>query len=427
MGEGTEPKQTFGTHVGEMPKIFPITKDGKRKPAGKGHFMIGASKIKEFKLSEGIADYCVSGYVKFQDDGIVRISTLMREGYDYLEIEFFSNYFEDQKKVRFEIVNIEGIEEGRLIGGYDIITLNIIQYPAYRNLHVWKISKGWKTKKISDIVEDIFKNFLNKENQYKSSNEKGPTIEVTNPELESFCNPFWSPYQTLNYLKKYAKTGPSAGFFCYFDMNNIFNFRSLRHLMLNGDTHELELNDIRNTNLREASKENKPFVRDYYCNLVQKQYLKIGLAGASCERFNWFKKKNYTHKRGYLNRPLPSGPNLVFERPEDINNMFGYHIFSGYRWEDGYTEFPRALVYNKLLTSIAAQARTYVVINGIISLKPGDIIKIKDKVKGINANIEELEGQWFVRGVDHSRLQAGKPYTQKLHLSRMGDFIHLGP
>lgn len=426
MAEGTELTQTVGTHIGEMPKIFPIKKDGTRKKVGKGFFMIGASKIKEFKLSEGIEDFCVSGYVIFQDDGVNRISTLMRDGYDYLEIEFFSNYFNDKKKVRFEIVNIEGVEKGRLIQGYDIITLNIVQYPAYRNLHVWKISKGWKNKKISDIVEDIFKNFLNKENQYKASNELGPTIETTEPEIESFCNPFWSPYQTLNYLKKYAKMGPSAGFFCYFDMNSIFNFRSLRHLMEKGETHEFELNDKRNFDLSEAAKESTFIIRDYYCNLVQKQYLKIGLAGATCERFNWFKKKQFTHKRGYLFRPLPKGPNLNFEVPEDINNMFGYHQVSAYRNEGKYTEFPRALVYNKLLTSIAAQARTHVIINGVIKMKPGDFIKIKDKVKGSQVNVEELDGRWFVRGIDHTWLSTGKPYTQKLHLSRIGDFLHLG-
>lgn len=428
MAESTEAGLTFGTHNKEIPLVYPVRKKGggfERKKIGKVDFLIGANKIKEMKLTEGISEYCVTGYIRFLDDGINRISTIMREGYDYLEIEFFSNYFQDHKIIRFEIVNIEGIEEGRLTSGYDIITLNIVQYPAYRNLQVWKVSKGWKNKKISDIVEDIFKNFLNKESQYKSENEKGSTIETTNLPLESFCNPFWSPYQTLNYLKKFAKKGDSAGYFCYFDMNNIFNFRSLRHIMENALEHPLELNDIRNTNLAEAAQESKPFIRDYYMNFVQKQYHKIGLAGATAERFNWFKKKQYTHKRGYLKRPLPQGPNLIFEKPEDINNMFGYHMFTGYRWEL-YTDFAQALVYNRLLTAIAAQGRTHVLINGIIKMKPGDWIRVKNKIQGTNANVEELEGKWFVRGIDHTWTQT-KPYTQKLHLSRIGPFIHLGP
>jgi hypothetical protein len=425
MAEETEGGLTFGTHNKEIPKVYPIKKDGTKKQINGKDFFFGVSKIKEVKLAEGIEEFCVTGYVRFFDDGINRIATLMRDGYDYLEIEFFSNYFKDTKKVRFEIVNIEGIEEGRLINGYDMITLYIAQYPSYRNLQVWKFSKGYKNKKISDIVNDIFDNFLNKENQYKKENEKGSTIENTDKPLESFCNPFWSPYQTLNYLKKFAKTGNSAGFFCYFDMNKIFNFRSLRHIMKNGAEWELELNDIRNLSLAEAAQESKPFIRDYYMNFVQKQYHKIGLSGATAERFNWFKKKQYTHKRGYLQRPLPQGPNIIFESPEDINNMFGYHMFTGYRW-DGDSEFTKALVYNRLLTAIAAQSRTYVLINGIIKIKPGDTVKVKNKVQGVNANIEELGGSWFVRGIDHTWTQT-KPYTQKLHLSRIGAFVHLGP
>lgn len=412
---------TFGTHNEEIPKIFPINKQGKRKQVQGKDFLIGASKIIEMKLSEGIEAFCVSGYIKFKDDGINRISTLMRDGYDYLEIEFNSNYFKNKKKVWFEISNIEGVEEGRLIEGYDIITLNIVQYPAYRNLHVWKFSKGWKNKKISDIVEEIFDKFLNKEKKYKKDN----TIESTSPELESYCNPFWSPYQSLNYLKKFAKSGDSAGFFSYFDMNNFFHFQSLRDMITKGEEHEFELNDKRNTTLSEAGQDSKKIIRDYYCDLVQKQYLKIGLAGASVERFNWLKKKHFTHKRGYKKRPLPNGPNLIFEKPEDINNMFGYHNIIGYRWEGNYINFPKALVYNRLLTSIAAQARTAILINGLITMKPGDRLKIKNKVKGSNVNIEELEGQWFVRGIDHTWVQT-RPYTQKLHLSRIGNFKHIG-
>lgn len=418
---GLESSQTFGTHNDEIPKIFPIKKDGTRKKIGDKDFVISAARIKEFKLFESIEQFCVSGTLTFKDDGIWRISTLMRDGYDYLEIEFKSNYFNGKKTVWFEIVNIESMERGRLTQGEDNVTINVVQYPAYRNLHVWKISKGWKNKKISDIINDIFNEFLNNTKKYSSN------IENTEPNLESFCNPFWSPYQTINYLKKYAKVSESAGFFCYFDMNNFFHFRSLQHIMTKGQTHNLELNDIRNSSLAEAGQDSKKIIRDYYCNVVQKQYLKIGLAGATVDRFNWLKKKASTHKRGYLQRPLDGGPNIIFEKPEDINNMFGYYNLSGYRWEGKYSEFPKALVFNRMLTSIAAQCQNKVLINGLLDMNSGDTVKIENKIKGSNVNIEELDGQWFVNGITHFWNAVSKPYSQLLHLSRISQFKHIGP
>lgn len=428
MAESTEGGKTFGTHNDEMPKVFPITKKGKRKTIGGKDYALSAFDIKGMKLSEGITDFCVSGYIMFLDHGIHRIATFMREGYDYLEIEFKSNYFKGKKTIQFEIVNIESSEEGRLIGGYDIVTINIVQFPAYRNLQIWKTSRGYKDIKISDIVKDVFDRYLNKGSsvKYKDNNEKGPTIEPTKLKMESFCNPFWCPYRTINYLKKYAMTATSAGFFCFFDMNNVFNFRSLMHLMNNGKTHTLELTDLRNSTLEEAIQDSKFVVRDYYANMVQKQYYKIGLAGAAVERFNWFHKKHYTHKRGYSDRPLSTqGPNAIFEKPEDVNNMYGQHDLIGYRWAKT-TDFAKAVVYNRMMTAIAAQVRTHVLINGIIDLGSGDTIKINNKSQGTNANIEELKGYWFIRAVDHIWTQP-KPYTQKLHLMRRAEMQHLGP
>jgi len=420
-------EQTWGTFNGETPTIQAVNKDGDPSPYSE---YFDPQDIVEVKLQESISQYVVFGTIKFSDRGKYKMFVLMREGYDYIKMVLKSNrddgggYGENQV-LKFEILHIVGFERGHVVGSaYDDFQITIAQFPAYRNLLVWKVSKGYDNKKIKDIIEDIFKKFLNKGNDY-TVDEK--TLEDTTGKLESFCIPFWSPYQTINYLKSYAvSAGEIAGFHSWFDLKNQFHFRSLKHIMDNGDEHEINIQDIVVTSIKDAQKDTQKVVNDYYPDFVHKEFYKIGLSGASAERFNWFKKKEYTLKNGYLARPLAKEVNDLYEEPKDINNMFGFHITTGYRNEKD-TSTCKALVYNQLLTSMAAQVQTNILINGITGdslMKAGDKIKIENKVKGVNENIEELSGDWFVRTVSHTWNTKGVPYRQVLSLSRKGEFEH---
>jgi len=422
-------EQTWGTYNGETPTIQAVNKDGQPSPYAK---YFAPEDIIEVKLQESISQYVVFGTIKFSDRGKYKMAVLMREGYDYIKMILKSNredgggYGED-KPLLFEILHIVGFERGHTYGSvYDDFQITIAQFPAYRNLLVWKISKGFENEKISKIVKDIFDNFLNKNPDAQYDADK--TIEDTEGELESFCVPFWSPYQTINYLKNYAraKDTKDAGFHSWFDLKNQFQFRSLKDIMENGDEHEINLQDIVTTSIQDSQKDTQKVVNDYYPDFVHKEFYKIGLSGASAERFNWFKKKEYTLKNGYLERPLKKQLNNLYEEPKDINNMFGFHMTTGYRNEQD-TTICSALVYNQILTSMAAQVQTNILINGITGetlMKAGDRVKIKNKVKGINENIEELEGDWSVRTVSHTWNTKGVPYRQVLALSRKTDFLH---
>ena len=428
-------KLAWGSYGGETPLITPVDRNMQPRMEGGKPVIIDRQDVIEVKLQEGIDQFVVFGRVKFTDRGKFRIANLMKEGYDYLRMKLFTNrgggsHYGNEYVLMMEILNGEGFEHGHLVGGgYDVNELVVAQYPGYRNLQVWKVSKGYHDKKISEIVEDIFDKFLNTNGQYSKFNRSSqlPTIEPTSNQMESFCIPFWSPAKTINYLKRYAlASGEDAGYHSYFDLKNQFNFRSLQSIMKNGDTHDLELRDVVVTTIQEGQFDSQKIVKEYYPDFVHKEFYKIGLSGASSERFNWFKKKQYTLKNGYLARPLENGPNIIFEKPEEINNMFGFHIPTGYRWEQD-KPFCKALVYNQMLTAIAAQVQTKVQINGIVGekkMKSGDRIIIKNKVQGINENVEELEGRWFVRGVSHSWSTKGTPYRQTLSLSRIGPFNH---
>jgi len=429
----TRPSElTYGTHNNETPIVVPINKDGE---PSEYVAQFDPQDIIEVKLQESISQYVVFGTVKFSDRGKLKMFCLMREGFDYLEMTLRSNREDggEYRKVKFEIINIVGIEQGHIIGSaYDEFTVTIAQFPAYRNLLTWRVSKGYHDLKISEIVEDLFRTFLNKDPEiYKLGQlENGSTtVEITKGKLESFCIPFWSVYQTINYLKRYALAadGKTAGFHSWFDLSDQFHFQSLETIMdpSSGDTHEIDLKDIVNTSIKEAQKDTQKVINDYYPEFVHKEFYKIGLSGASAERFNWFKKKEYTLKNGYKVRPVRD-VNKIFEEPDDINNMFGFHIPTGYRGESD-KQTCQALVYNQLLTSIAAQVQTRIVIDGITNngtMKAGDKITIKNKARGAKENVEELEGDWFVRTVNHTWNTKGVPYRQVIALSRIGNFKH---
>jgi len=424
---------TWGTFNNEIPTMIPINKDGEPSPYAPA---FEPQDIVEVKLQESISQYVVFGTIKFTDRGKFKMGVLLREGYDYIQMILRSNredggaYGEGTgRTLKFEILNMIGYEEGHIVGSaYDQFTITIAQFPAYRNLLTWKVSKGYADIPISDVVKDIFKLFLNKSpDDYQIGKlENGTTVENTKGKLDSFCIPFWSPHKTINYLKKYAlATGDVGGFHSWFDLKNQFHFRSIEHIMSNGDEHELNLQDIVVTSIADAQKDTQKVINDYYPEFGHKEYYKIGLSGASAERFNWFKKKQYTLKNGYLKRPVPEMNNL-YEEPKDINNMFGYHMPTGYRGEFD-TPTCKALVYNQLLTAVAAQVQTHVLINGITGeklMKAGDHIKVLNKVRGVNENVEELEGEWFVRTVSHTWNTKGIPYRQVLALSRQGNFKH---
>jgi len=434
MPEGLGRELAWGGHGGEIPIIIPITKDGKGRIAEDGEEeRISYQDVIEVKLQEGIDQFCVFGRIRFSDRGTFRMKKLIAEGYDYLRLELYSNRDEGGgygkvRKLKMEILNMTGWEHGHIYGGdYDRVEMIVAQFPAYRNLQVWKISKGFSDIKLSEVVKWIHKNLINKDGEYAiKTNEGKDTIEATKNKLESFTIPFWSPAKVLNYLKRYALAPPeAAGYHCFFDLDDIFHFQSLQSIMKNGDLHELELKDIVNESIQVAQTDTQKIVKEYFPDFAHKEFYKIGLSGASAERFNWFKKKEYTLKNGYKERPLKQ-VNPLYEKEEEINNMFGFHIPTGYRGEND-KPFCQALVYNQILTAVAAQAQTKIQINGITSdprMKSGDRIEIENKVAGIGENVEELQGKWFVRGVVHVWNTKGYPYRQTLALSRVGKFLH---
>jgi hypothetical protein len=419
-------EMTWGSYNAEVPKLYFTNRNGDKR------VLLDPEFILNLTLQESIDQFCIYGKLTIMDNGNGRMKNIFSEGLEYIEAELKGlrneggQYGGDPgKPLRFEILNLTSEKVGKVVmGAFDKITFSIAQFPAYRNLLVWNISKGWKDKKIHEIVVDIFQ-FLNKDlNLY--TYKLGETIEETETTLESYCSPFWSPAKNLNYLKKYATSSSLfPGYYTYFDMTNQFHFRSFEHIFVFGEIIEIDLVDVITTNIKDAVKDTKKFVKDYFPDLAHKEYYKLGLSGSSAERFNWFKKKQYTYKKGYKKRSSPQINNL-YEKEDEINNMFGNHQWCGYRNEKD-TQICSALADNLVMTAVGAQSQAQIVVNGItnpVRVKSGDAIVVLNKVQGINENVEELAGSWTVRGIVHVWSNDDVIYRQYLDLCREYSFEH---
>ena len=415
MGEIDRP---VGSHAGEIPKIWVCDKAGNRGPR---IFTDNAAHVMSCKFEESIDKPCMTGEILFKDWGNFKESYIFRKGYDYLDIEFKGNHdpIKKETQIMFEIINCTTMEEGIISGGVQsMVRLEVAQFPAYSNYFMWNISKGYEEDTlISDIIEDIHKEFLEKDNIRKQDIK----LEETKNKLKSFCIPFWNPLTCLKYLSNIAMNQNDAGgYFFFYDIAGHFHFQSLEELMDQGDTHDYTQKAIRNSSWDEATRDFQKLIKDYRSDIGRKNYYNIGLSGTSIERFDWFKKKNYTYKVGYKKRK-PKKVNDLYEKEEQVNNFYGFHNTTGFRNNENDIDHMKAITYNQLLTSVSNQCKTKVVINGVANMKCGDKIIINVETPA-NENSDSSEGDWFIRGILHSFDANVGTFKQVLSLSRTTSF-----
>ena len=434
----------LGSHAGEIPIIKFIKRDGTtiKAVSGEGDVGFDGLSIITLKIQEGIDQFMVHGELIVRDYGRLRSGNLFSKGYDYVEIRGKSNHDKGgtEYSLYMEVVNVVSVEEGKVInGGWDVIKLVLVQYPAYRNLLTWRTSGGYSDIIISDIIKDIFKKYISYDNQdgnfYKIVDAADKdTIEPTKGKLDSFCIPFWSPYKTINYLKRYAiNMEGSAGYHTWIDIENTFHFRSLEHILNSNKPVEVKLKEVRTASAEGARTNSDIIIKDYYSDIGSKQYYKIGLSGGTVERFNWEKKKQFATKLGYKKRPSPE-VNPLYEKEEDINNMYGYHEVSPYRWTKEepllHQDISKGLLLNQMITASGAQCDTHLHISGVVDeenkIFAGRKILVTTEMPNTHENVFELQGEWFVRTVVHSWTAKYDAYKQLLGLSRIGAFEHQG-
>lgn len=422
----------MGNELTDIPDITFVDKDGNMKKFSSGRPAgIDGMQFMSLKLTESLNDMLVFGEIIFRDYGKVRKAHMFAKGYDYVLIRAKGKKFDGGEYVlKMEVLNITGREDGKLYeGGYDIVRVVLAQYPAYKNLLAWNISKGYSDITISDIAEDIFDTYLN----YDSSSKDGfngfkSIIEKTDEKIDSFYIPNWSIADTLNYLANIAFTCKGkdkvAGFYTFFDIENNFNFRSLEDIITsNKETETIFMKDILSTETTEEETDTDNVIRDYFPDIGHKEYYRTGLSGASIETFNFFKKKNYVYRVGYKNRPLRNELPKLYEKEEYINNMYGHHNVAGMPMKNG-KEFADAMALNQLMRAVSAQCSTQIATYGIRGLKVGKLVEIKKKVKDTNENVMELVGRWFIRRIAHTWSGENLAYTQLVGLGRVGKFEH---
>lgn len=82
-----------------------------------------------------------------------------------------------------------------------VLTYDIIEQPIYSNIHLKALTKSYRGKTASGILEDILRNDVKIQNLKVVKGDNDPIIPT-------FIIPFWTARKTLDYLSNYISQGP---------------------------------------------------------------------------------------------------------------------------------------------------------------------------------------------------------------------------
>lgn len=420
--------KTDGTMEKEIPVCYVVDIKGKY-PKDKKTSALDPNIIDSVVLWEHLEGKYIYGTITLNDSREFKRTVINNKGGEFIRVEMkgATNKKEDySKKLIFEIINVKHAPTTHLTSGLDKVEITIAQYPFYRNLLSNDISKGYSKKKISEIIEDIFDEFLVKD--FDVQEVKKPkfikTDNGTKETLASYCIPYWSLYKSINYLKQFAYDNDpetDAGYYCWADMNNQFIFKPLIKIIEDGKKKKKKvyLSHSAWVDPKEAEERTKHHVLYYRSNEVHKELFEEGLTGVSVERYDWFKKKNTWLKIGYENRKNKEINDYLKEK--DNNNYYGKHIVNSFRFNKEIKGFSDCTGYNTILRNQLDQNHSEILINGITDLGVGDVIEIEEgeNVSKLKGNFKELKGDWLVNGIRHAYSKEAAPYTQGLYLTRI--------
>jgi hypothetical protein len=200
----TPSQEATGSYGSEIPVVTLIDKNG--KPIKEGDQELVLNSVRSINIQESIESGFSFGTIEFDDLGSFRKSYLYKKGCEYVQIELKSNRNEGDKQtkkkaINFEIINMTGYEDGHLINsGVDRVIIYIAQYPMFRNLFYWNISKGYSKRDSKYIIENLFDDFLKKYPDDSDSKYKFKG-EVSKYKMDSYCVPYWNLNDTIQDLK----------------------------------------------------------------------------------------------------------------------------------------------------------------------------------------------------------------------------------
>ena len=161
-------------------------------------------------------------------------------GEEFLNVEFFTPSFEDQKQIIKKTFRVFKLSNRQIVrdNNTQLYTLHFASVELFYDvlLPLFKSFEG----KISNVVKDIYFDYLESNRNFELTEDKKITLEgdgtplVIMDDTENsvkFVSPGWSPFKCINWLasKSIPKNG-NAKNFLFFETNKAFYFGSLEHL-----------------------------------------------------------------------------------------------------------------------------------------------------------------------------------------------------
>lgn len=179
--------------------------------------------IGELSLYEDIFSNTMSGHI-FLEDALDLVNTLPIVGQEMLMIELQTPSFKKIIKKRFYIYKLEH----RILNPRS--SLYMLQFCSVEliNSTNTKVSRAFSGK-IHDTVVKLFSEPPYGDNRNIASNQQ-LFYEPTQNSLE-FIAPYWSPFQTINWLCEKALNNRGVANYLFYETNQAFEFYSLDNLL----------------------------------------------------------------------------------------------------------------------------------------------------------------------------------------------------
>lgn len=203
-------------------------------------------KVLEINIFESIFQPCMTADVLLLDAENMVANLPIAEG-DVMEIHLACNPEDkiqqnvdgEDIKCTMEIIKITTRVKTT---SQDVQTYNIrLASPGWSDNVRTRISRGYKSKKYSDVVQELFGEKFNHplinglKGRLQPNDKKQIVCEPTNGQF-SFVIPRWKPIQTFNWLagRSQSKSNPSAVNYVFYEDKEQFNYCSIESLLAKG-------------------------------------------------------------------------------------------------------------------------------------------------------------------------------------------------
>lgn len=368
-----------------------------------GGVVIDSKDVSECYFIEDIFAYCLTGKVIINDRyGIMEYGPLTGN-----ETVVLSYGVDEDRELTMHISKISRITQSDAMDATAAQEIEMILVdPLLEPMTHTKFSRSWVDEKISEMINHIFKNMTNVEDEFLD-------IEETENKM-SFIMPYWTPMQAVKYLMKRgksAKTGTS-GYLCFMNTHEkqVLNVKTLDSLFSKDTLLDEEHYIFEAPN---QARENK--ILEWWMNGLDRFSMK-GLRGGHWRGYDHKRKKfldePYQYTDGVSDTTMLGKKSLFTDISSDVTtyDMLG----------DSDEKLLQNRLYDGWVRRYSMQQVLNIIVRGYERRHAGMQIEIewpsneREKTRSFN---KQLKGRWLVKSVTHQLVGGtSMSYRQRLVL-----------